>query len=147
MPKIRAATNTAAVTAIGERLSNTVQKTDAREKYWRFQPGVSGNPGGRSKVLAEILALGNKNSPAVMSRLIDAALNDPNPLVWIPAAREVLNRTFGKPNQQVEVVGGIDHKHFVLHAPPVIATAERWEQEYGEMIENEPDTNTEPDKA
>jgi hypothetical protein len=137
MPKIRQSN-----TAVKERLSFTT-KTDRAEvrvsnadhltQYQkRWQPGESGNPGGKPKVLTEVLQMGYKTTPAIMQRLIDAALHSADANVWIPAAREVLNRTFGKPSQQVEVIGGVEHRHFVLRAPVVLESSEAWEAKYSD---------------
>jgi hypothetical protein len=138
--------------AAGERVKSL--KTLGELSRWK--PGQSGNPGGKPRVLAEILAMGHSNTPAIMQRLIDAALHSADAAVWIPAAREVLNRTFGKPSQQVEVIGGVEHRHFVLRAPTVLESSEAWEQKYGQVIDastseaqpeparSEPDAPVEP---
>jgi hypothetical protein len=165
MPRVRAATNTTAPIIEVERpkpASNTIRETVKRSPTDRtrgllepWKPGQSGNPGGKPRVLAEILAMGHSNTPAIMQRLIDAALHSADAAVWIPAAREVLNRTFGKPSQQVEVIGGVEHRHFVLRAPTVLESSEAWERKYGEVIDassidapsNEPADPPEPPKG
>ena len=94
------------------------------------------NPGGKPKVLQEILSMGYKNTPQIMARLIDAALHNDDPAVWIAASREVLNRTFGKPSQQVNVDVEARLQSFVLVAPAVIDDAQAWEQEAVKVIEH-----------
>jgi hypothetical protein len=73
-----------------------------------------------------MLAIGRTNATAMMERLCHAALHDENPAVWIPAAKLALERTFGKPQQQISVEALVQ-QHFVLTAPEVIPDADAWE--------------------
>jgi hypothetical protein len=92
----------------------------------KFQPGQSGNPGGRPKLVDDIHALARPHAPAAIEALVKA-LSDPDRC--IPAAIALLDRGFGKPAQSVAadvqtrvIVGGVD-------APPrcdTIEEAERW---------------------
>lgn len=91
----------------------------------------SANPGGRPKALREILQIGQINSAPIMKRLCKIALNSEDLTAAIAAAKLVLERTYGKAAQQVEVVGGVDHRHFVVRAPAVAASAQAWEAEFG----------------
>lgn len=61
-----------------------------------FQKGVSGNPGGKSKILGEIQSLARKHSPRSFARILEL-VEDPDPRVALVAAREVLDRAYGKP--------------------------------------------------
>lgn len=60
-----------------------------------FQKGVSGNPGGRPKTNPEVKTLALKNSKAAMQRIVDL-MQDEDPRVALMAAKEVLDRAFGK---------------------------------------------------
>jgi hypothetical protein len=112
---------------------STIIKGRNEKGQFTGDKGHTANPGGWAapKALREILAIGQESTPKIMRRLVDAAENHPDPNVWIPAAREALNRTFGKPKVQVEVIGGVEHRHFVLRAPSVMSSSEAWELKYG----------------
>src|SRR5215471_9839674 len=100
MPRVRVALKRSSNT-VKERQQSITSESVIASKRDRlanlrtpWQPGQSGNPGGKPKVLQEILSMGYKNTPQIMARLIDAALHNNDPAVWIAASREVLNRTF-----------------------------------------------------
>lgn len=62
----------------------------------RFQKGVSGNPGGRPKAEKDVKALALKNSKAAMEKII-ALIEDKDSRIALMAAKEVLDRAYGKP--------------------------------------------------
>jgi hypothetical protein len=63
----------------------------------RFQPGISGNPGGRPARLKEIRELGEQMSPSVMLSLHEINQDPKQPgIARVAAAREILDRTYGK---------------------------------------------------
>ena len=65
-----------------------------------FKKGQSGNPGGRPKVLGDIQALAREKSPRMIEILEDIADNaKSHPQARVAAARELLDRGFGKPLQ------------------------------------------------
>lgn len=64
----------------------------------QFQRGISGNPGGRPKTNPEVKSLAIKNSRAAMERIIEL-MDNPDPRVAIMAAKEVLDRAYGKVKQ------------------------------------------------
>ena len=76
-----------------------------------YKPGQSGNPSGKPKqnpLVKEIL----KNATPDAARKIVELLNCGNPKIEFQAAQEILNRTQGKPREQVamEISGDSDMK-------------------------------------
>lgn len=74
-----------------------------------FQPGQSGNPGGRPKENNEVKALARAKSVLAMETLI-SIMESGEPKLALQAANAVLDRAYGKPPQSI--VGDDD-------APPV----------------------------
>lgn len=78
-----------------------------------FEPGKSGNPGGRPKEDAEVKELARAHSKAAVAKL--AALMDcGSPRTEVAAAQAILDRAYGKPAQ---TVGGdpdnpLQHNHY-----------------------------------
>lgn len=70
-----------------------------------FKKGVSGNPGGRPKVLKEALAEERQYAPDVLRRIRIIALEEPDPRAAVVAGREFLDRTVGKPTVAVQLTG------------------------------------------
>ena len=69
-----------------------------------FQPGQSGNPGGRPKVIHEVRELAQRHCTAAIERLAQAMLN-PDDRVAVAAATALLDRAVGKPTQATELSG------------------------------------------
>src|SRR6185312_16620691 len=59
----------------------------------KFQPGVSGNPGGRPKGIA---AKAREHTDKALDVLVEG-MADEDPRVRVAAAKEVLDRGWGKP--------------------------------------------------
>jgi hypothetical protein len=73
------------------------------EQVGRFQPGQSGNPGGRPRTrTAHIAKKARVHTEAALNALVKA-LSDPKSCV--AAARELLNRGYGQAPQHVELTG------------------------------------------
>ena len=68
----------------------------------QFQPGQSGNPGGRPKVDGEIRELAQKHGPDALRRII-ALMNSNSERIALMAAPAVLDRAYGKPVQGVQL--------------------------------------------
>ncbi len=72
----------------------------------RFQPGVSGNPGGRPKVTAQVIESAREHSPAAISTLVEIMNDHSAPhAARIAAANALLDRGYGKPPQTVHPYG------------------------------------------
>ena len=70
----------------------------------QFQPGQSGNPGGRPKGEAKVRAAAREHTETAIGVLV-AAMADPDARVRIKAAEVLLDRGYGKPTQPI---GGDD---------------------------------------
>ena len=64
-----------------------------------FRPGHSGNPGGRPKDENEVRNLARRHSRRALERLIEL-IDSVDQRVALAAAKEVLDRAYGKPKQQ-----------------------------------------------
>lgn len=78
------------------------QKQKPQRKDSRFQPGQSGNPGGRPKGYAEFRELCRDRSPKALATL-DAALDDGD----LYAVRVVLEYAWGKPASSPEDIEAV----------------------------------------
>jgi hypothetical protein len=67
-----------------------------------FQKGVSGNPGGRPKVLGDVQELAREQSPQAINTLAKI-MNDEKtpPAARVAAANALLDRGYGKPTQPI----------------------------------------------
>jgi hypothetical protein len=64
-----------------------------------FQPGVSGNPGGRPKSLGTLRALARTHAAEAIAELARLAVHAKSETARIAAIRELLDRAYGKPKQ------------------------------------------------
>src|SRR5215203_7480561 len=71
-----------------------------------FQPGQSGNPGGKPKKLAEIVDLAQSLAPDAIKALHEIAVHGRSEKCRIEAAVALLDRGLGKPKVTVESDGG-----------------------------------------
>src|SRR5262245_38079790 len=104
----------------------------------RFARGVSGNPGGRPKLPAEMREI-------FQSRGLEAAeilvkhLRASDPRVSVGEAREILDRAYGKPTQQINV-DREERIKLIAVVPEKAATTEEWLKLVGEqrVIDHQP---------
>ena len=67
-----------------------------------FQKGVSGNPGGRPKVLGDVQELARQRSPEAINTLVKIMQNEKAPpAARVVAANSLLDRGYGKPTQPI----------------------------------------------
>ncbi len=75
----------------------------------RFQPGVSGNPGGKPRCLYDIQAAARKKSPEAFKTIIKVMEDEKTaPSLKVKCAEIVLERAFGKATVAVDV--DVEHK-------------------------------------
>ena len=68
-----------------------------------FREGISGNPGGRPKVLSEVRELARAHGAGAIAELARLALKAKSEAVRVAACRELLDRGYGKPEQHASV--------------------------------------------
>ena len=67
-----------------------------------FPKGVSGNPGGRPKVLGDVQELARQQSPDAINTLVAIMQNEKAPpAARVAAANSLLDRGYGKPTQPI----------------------------------------------
>ena len=64
-----------------------------------FRKGVSGNPGGRPKAIGIVQELARQHTPKAIEKLADITRNSQSDSAKIAAAKELLDRGWGKPPQ------------------------------------------------
>jgi hypothetical protein len=69
-----------------------VSNPENRDQAGRFLPGVTGNPGGRPKGIA---AIARAHTDKAVDVLVNA-MDDEDPRVRVVAAKEILDRGYGK---------------------------------------------------
>ena len=75
-----------------------------RENNGQFKKGLSGNPGGRPKVLSEVQELARSYTAENIEGLMEIARNAKSPAQARVAARvAVLDRAWGKPGQSIDM--------------------------------------------
>src|SRR6185369_2991219 len=67
-----------------------------------FPKGISGNPGGRPKVLGDVQELARQKSPEALTTLANIMHNEKAPpAARVAAANALLDRGYGKPTQPI----------------------------------------------
>jgi hypothetical protein len=66
-----------------------------------FQPGQSGNPGGRPKDVENLRQIAREYAPEAFLRLVEL-MRDKDPRVAVAACKEILDRGFGRPQPSTD---------------------------------------------
>ena len=69
----------------------------------KFQKGQSGNPGGRPKADSELKRLALEKCPEAFTKIVEL-MGSSDEKIALAAAREVLDRGYGKPTQDHQLL-------------------------------------------
>jgi hypothetical protein len=81
------------------RPENRPAEAAARLSNGRFPRGVSGNPGGQPKGLAEVRELARQHTPLAIGTLVRIAGKGKSEMAQIAASTALLDRAWGRPTQ------------------------------------------------
>jgi hypothetical protein len=81
-------------------------KPKQKKRGGSWKPGQSGNPGGRAAMPPELRELARAKGPAALQIALDLMDNATSEAVRLAAAREVLDRGYGKAQQFVDATSG-----------------------------------------
>ena len=106
-----------------------------RDDAGRFLPGQSGNPGGQSRETALVKRIAQKHGSEMIQALVDIVRDQTAPhAARVAAAREVLDRGFGRPEQNIDVRLQMQKLEILLQAKTdtmsdddLALFAERWD--------------------
>jgi hypothetical protein len=103
----------------------------------QFQKGVSGNPGGRHKDVAEVKELARVHTPAAIETLAEIMMDkEAQKTARVAAANALLDRAYGRPETSVQHSGTIGGGLGAL----LDAAFNRREQADAEPVEPDPNT-------
>ena len=92
-----------------------------------FKPGVSGNPGGRPKVIGEVRDLAREHTVTAIDTLVSIMCNENvAAAARITAAQAILDRGYGKPSQSMRIEE--QRPMAVISREPL--SEEEWEHRY-----------------
>ena len=90
-----------------------------------FKKGVSGNPGGRPKLPAEIREMFQAKAPEAFE-VLSRHLQSPDAKVAIAAATQILDRAYGRPVQSIDANITEDPVRYIVELPKKSATTQEW---------------------
>jgi hypothetical protein len=94
-------------------MGNTTRPAENSKKLPRgkpFQPGKTGNPGGRPRKTDEertLEALCKEKTPEALETILQVMAKAQNERAKLAAAQYVLDRGWGKPKESIEHSGGV----------------------------------------
>ena len=69
----------------------------------KYAPGVSGNPGGRPKLVREVVELARQHTEFAIEQLVEIARDGRNEMARVKALELLLNRAHGSPVTEIEL--------------------------------------------
>jgi hypothetical protein len=97
----------------------------------KFQKGVSGNPGGRPKLPAEMREIFQAKAPEAFEVLCKH-LHASDPRISVAAATQILDRAYGRPVQSIDANVSADGSPVrYVEVPRKSPNAEAWLNEVG----------------
>ena len=117
-------------------VSESRERSLANLRIW--QPGQSGNPGGRPKTVVDAVAICQKHGEKAC-QVLEKLLDSKDERIQFAAAKEVLDRGFGKPVQAVTSDNPVATLTF-LH----LVAAKQWsDANAGRVVDVEPQSQSE----
>jgi hypothetical protein len=85
------------------RHSLKTSQNKSTEYRMTFKPGVSGNPGGRPKVVGELRSLAREHTKAALEALVEiVGSKKAPPAARVAAANAILDRGYGRPETKID---------------------------------------------